>query len=85
MERTGYASILPAPVSAALAFDREGSFSANGVGVLCFLPFIKEYGVDEAIEGSAYPQTRQIGKLNSILAYLALKPSSPQALKPSNP
>ena len=78
MERSGYADILPAPVSATLAFEGEESFSSKGAGVLCFLPFIKDYGIDEAIEGSSYPQTKQIGKLNAILAFLALKLSNVQ-------
>jgi len=45
---------------------------------LCFLPFIKAYGIDKAIEASSYPETKQIGRLNSILAFLALKLSNVQ-------
>jgi len=56
-----------------LTFAKEEEFSSKGVGVLCFLPFIKAYGIDKAIEESSYPQTIQIGKLSSILAFLALK------------
>jgi len=78
MERSGYADILPAPVSETMAFEKDESFSSKGVGVLCFLPFIKDYGIDEAIEASSYPQTKQIGKLSSILAFLALKLSNVQ-------
>ena len=78
MERSGYADLIEAPISEMLDFTDEERFSSKGVGVLCFLPFIKAYGIDEAIEKSAYPETKQIGKLNSILAYLALKLSSVQ-------
>ena len=78
MESSGYADLLEAPVSEMLSFSEEEQFSSKGVGVLCFLPFIKAYGIDKAIERSNYPETRQIGKLNSILAFLALKLSRVQ-------
>ena len=76
MERSGYAGLIEAPVSEMLSFSQEERFSSKGVGVLCFLPFIKAYGIDKAIERSTYPETSQIGKLNSILAFLALKLSN---------
>lgn len=75
---SGYADVVPAPVSVMHTFAKEESFTSSGVGVLCFLPFIKAYGIDRAIEESSYPETRQIGKLNSILAFLALKLSNVQ-------
>jgi len=78
MESSGYADILEAPVSEMLPFSEKEQFSSKGVGVLCFLPFIKAYGIDKAIEESSYPETGQIGKLNSILAFLALKLSNVQ-------
>jgi hypothetical protein len=78
MENSGYADILQAPVSEMRAFVEEEQFMSKGVGVLCFLPFVKAYGIDRAIEGSGYPETSQIGRLNSILAFLALKLSSVQ-------
>jgi len=78
MENSGYADVLQAPVSEMLPFLEEEQFMSKGVGVLCFLPFIKAYGIDRAIERSSYPETGQIGKLNSILAFLALKLSSVQ-------
>jgi len=73
MERSGYADILPAPVSMVHPFSVEEQFSSKGVGVLCFLPFIKAYGIEKVIEESTYPGTGQIEKLNSVLAFLALK------------
>ena len=76
MENSGYVDLLPAPVSFMHSFSAEERFSSGGVGVLCFLPFIKAFGIDKAIEESSYPETGQIEKLNSILAFLALKLSS---------
>jgi len=76
MERSGYADVVKAPVSAVHSFSGEERFSSQGVGVLCFLPFIKAYGIDKAIKQSTYPKTKQIGKLNSVLAFLALKLSN---------
>ena len=78
LEQSGYAEILQAPVSEMLGFAEPEMFASKGVGVLCFLPFIKAYGIDKAIEKSSYPGTRQIKKLNSILAFLALKLSNVQ-------
>jgi hypothetical protein len=37
---------------------------------------IKHYGIDKIIERSNYPGTSMIGKLNSILCFLALKLSN---------
>ena len=76
MERSGYVDIVQAPVSIMHSFASKEKFSSKGVGVLCFLPFIKAYEIDKAIEISSYPETKQIGKLNSILAFLALKLSN---------
>ena len=73
MENSGYTEVLEAPVSEMYPFSKEEQFMSKGVGVLCFLPFIKAYGIDKAIEESSYPGSSQIGKLNSILAFLALK------------
>jgi len=78
MQSSGYADILQAPVSEMYPFSEIEQFTSKGVGVLCFLPFIKAYGIDKAIETTKYPGTGQIGKLNSILAFLALKLSNVQ-------
>jgi transposase len=76
MRSSGYADVLQAPTSEIYPFSENEQFSSKGVGVLCFLPFIKTYGIDKVIEVSTYPGTGQIGKLNSILAFLALKLSN---------
>jgi hypothetical protein len=78
MRSNNYASVAKAPVSIVHQFSEEEKFSSKGVGVLCFLPFIKAYGIDKAIEKSAYPKTKHIGRLNSVLAFLALKLSNVQ-------
>ena len=78
MGSSGYADVLQASESEICTFAKSEKIVSKGVGVLCFLPFIKAYGIDEAIEQSSYPETRQIPKLNSILAFLALKLSNVQ-------
>jgi hypothetical protein len=78
MESSGYVNVAQAPVSVIRTFSEEEHFSSKGVGVLSFLPLIKAYGIDKAIEKSTYPKTTQIGKLNSILAFMALKLSNVQ-------
>ena len=78
MGSSGYAEVLQAPEAVTHTFSDPEKFASKGVGVLSFLPFIKVYGIDEAIEQSSYPETKQIPKLNSILAFLALKLSNVQ-------
>jgi len=73
LSKAGAAEILKAPISETWDFSAEEQFASKGVGILCFLPFIKAYGIDKAIEESLYPGTNQIGKLSSVLAFLALK------------
>lgn len=45
----------------------------NSLGILCLLPYIRRYGLDEALEKSQYPETSSINKLASILGFIALK------------
>jgi len=57
----------------------EGSeeyFDTQHAGLLCFLPIFRKYGIDELIDSSAYPETREISRLSAILSFLALKLSS---------
>jgi hypothetical protein len=51
-------------------------FSSQLAGLLLFIPIIKHYGIDELILGSEYPGTTHIGRMPSILAFLALKLSN---------
>lgn len=65
--------IIKAPESAALLYISEEFSTLNSLGILCLLPYIRRYGLDEAIEKSQYPETSSINKLASILSFLALK------------
>jgi hypothetical protein len=65
---------ITAPESEEIALYPE-VFSSQNAGVLCLLPYIQEYGLDQIIEESMYPKTSVINKLSSILSFLALKVS----------
>jgi len=63
---------IKAPVAETLEFKPEKFHSAH-TGLFAFLPVIHKYGIHQVIERSAYPFTRSISKLSSILCFLALK------------
>lgn len=67
---------LPAAKSEELQLDPEQFSTENSIGILCFLPYIKEYGLDVIIQKSLYPETKAINKFSSILSFLALKLSN---------
>jgi len=52
---------------------KDESFSTSTAGLLCFLPIIFKYGIGLLISNSAYPGTRIINKLSSIMSFLAIK------------
>ncbi|MCB9296171.1 MAG: transposase [Lewinellaceae bacterium] len=54
----------------------EEYFDTQHAGLLCFLPILRHYGIDELIRSSDYPQTREISRLSAILSFLALKLSN---------
>ena len=60
--------------SVSLDLSKE-TFTSSSAGILSLLPYIKKYGIDTLIENSDYPQSKQIGKMNSILSFIALKAS----------
>jgi len=64
-----------APRSMELENSAE-QFNSGNVGILCFLPLIRNLGIDRAIIQSQYPGTSQTSTLASILAFLALKLSN---------
>ena len=68
--------VLTAPQSIALNYDPERFSTAHSIGVLCLLPYLTKYGIDKAMEESGYPGTKSIGKLSSLLSFLALKLSN---------
>ena len=41
--------------------------------MLCLLPWIRRYGLDEAIEQAGFPGTSSLPALRSVLAFVALK------------
>lgn len=67
---------IAAPESIALSFSPERFSTLNSIGILCLLPYIKQYGIDKAIERSRYPETKSIDRLSSILCFTALKLSN---------
>ena len=63
-----------APESAALAPRAADRFqSERAAGILCFLPLLRRYRLDEAIQLAGYPGTSTCSPLQSVLAFLALK------------
>ena len=59
-----------------LLVDIQEEFNTQNAGILCFLPILKDYGIDKIIESSSYPGTKAVPTLQSILAFLALKLSN---------
>lgn len=50
-------------------------FKSSSAGIFCLLPYIKKYGISEAINQSGYPQTKTLNRQSSILSFVALKAS----------
>ena len=63
---------IKAAKSSALSFEQE-NFKTSSGGLLCFLPYIKQYGIDDIINKSSYPQTKSLNRMQSIMSFLALK------------
>jgi transposase len=68
-------SLIRAPQSILFNESKE-KFSSSSLGILCFIPYITNYGIDKIILKSKFPETKIIPKLNSILSFLALKLSN---------
>ena len=67
--------VLEAPTATLLHSDQE-TFSTCHIGLLCFLPYLIESGLEKLINESAFPETKSIPKVNSILCFVALKLSN---------
>ena len=67
---------IPAEKTKTLPFKNKESFSSENIGIFAFLPIIIELGIDKAIKNSQYPKTNVLGRLSSILCFLALKLTS---------
>jgi transposase len=63
---------LPAPKSVLIS-KLPADFSTQLAGMLCFLPIIRNLGIDKLISKSNYPKTQHMGRLHSILCFVALK------------
>lgn len=63
---------IKAAKSSVLSFGEE-NFKTSSGGLLCFLPYIKHYGIDRIISDSSYPQTKSLDRMQSIMSFLALK------------
>ena len=61
-----------APSSTALR-PEPAKFQSQLTGLMLFLPIIKDFGIDKIIEESDYPETTTIGRIQSILSFIALK------------
>lgn len=66
---------IEAPKAARLE-NTDESFSSDTVSILSFLPLLKKYGIDDIIQNSLYPETKDISRMSSILSFLALKLSN---------
>ncbi|VAW26025.1 hypothetical protein MNBD_BACTEROID06-1043 [hydrothermal vent metagenome] len=67
---------IKAEKSVVCKYEKVEEFKSSSAGTLCFLPLIKELGIDKIIENSAYPETKFLSRLNSILSFIALKANS---------
>ena len=65
-----------APKSSPLSYLSETFSGQNSLGILCLLPYVQKYGIDQLILNSGYPETSTIDKLASILSFTALKLSN---------
>jgi len=72
---SSYEPKLAAPTSCRLETESD-NFSSQLAGLLCILPYIAKYGIDEAIDNSLYPETKDISRISSILSFVALKLSN---------
>ena len=59
---------------AELLGDKPETFQTqNTIGVLCLLPYLQRFGIDQLLENSDYPSTRALPRLNALLSFVALK------------
>ena len=62
--------------TAALLGDSDEIFNTMNVGILCFIPYIINLGIDKIIANSLFPETKTIPKISAILSFIALKLSN---------
>ena len=56
--------------------DERETFTSQLAGILCLLPCIRGYGIDQVIGASSYPESQSLSRLCSILSFAALKLSN---------
>ncbi len=66
---------LKAPQSVKLDFVPE-SFTSTNLGILCLIPYIERYEIDQILSNSEYPETNAIDRTSSLLSFIALKLSN---------
>ena len=64
---------LKAPMSVMLNYQPESFNSSKGIGLICLLPYLQEYKINQLIESSDYPQTQRLNRCCSLLSFVALK------------
>lgn len=62
--------------TASLLGDSDETFNTMNVGILCFIPYIINLGIDKIIANSSFPGTKTIPKISAILSFIALKLSN---------
>ena len=67
---------LEAPASVLLDPSHRECFPCQSAGILCLLPCLRHFGIDQAIEAARYPGSATLPPLQSVLAFLALKCAS---------
>ncbi len=67
---------ISAPKSSLLSYNALDTFNTQNASVFYFVLYIIKYGIDQLIKESEYPGTTTLPKLNSILAFVALKVSN---------
>lgn len=73
LKSTLEAPAIEAEISQAGDFHTLQEFKSNAAGMLCLLPLLKAYRIDELIDNSQYPETSTVSRLSSILSFVALK------------
>jgi len=59
-----------------LLSENNEAFQSNHIGILCFLPIIRAYGIDTIIGSCNYPGTKIIPATQAVLSFIALKLSN---------
>ena len=72
---SSYEPKLLAPIASRVGLVPD-TFSSQLAGLLCVLPYVMAHGIDEIIDNSPYPETRDISRVSSILSFVALKLSN---------